>query len=243
KELATAYEKLQDSFEHLRRADRLSALGELSAGLAHEIKNPLASMKGSLEILASDFSPGHAKREFLEILEKEVDRLNEVLTGFLQFARTPRPDRQPCNLREVIDSIRSLCSREAGRHGVRIEVSYQNEPPELHADAGQLQQALLNIVLNGIQAMPSGGRLSIHVSRRNGTAEIRIHDDGPGVAPQERSRIFDPFFTSKDGGTGLGLPIAHKLIEGHRGQIRLLEGEGPGSTFVVSLPIEGFPHD
>jgi signal transduction histidine kinase len=235
-ELARAYRKLQESFEQLRRADRLAALGQLSAGLAHEIKNPLASMKGSLEILSSDFPPGHEKREFLDILEKELGRLNHVLSEFLQFARTPRPDRRPCNLKEVIDSIEVLCSKEANRQGVTIETSYEEDLPELELDAAQIQQALLNIVLNGIQAMPSGGRLSIGVEESAGDLSVWIRDEGEGIPPENQSRIFDPFFTTKERGTGLGMAIAHNLIQGHGGDIRLVEEGRSGSTFQVALP-------
>ena len=238
KELEGAYRQLRDSFEHLQRADQLSALGQLSAGLAHEIKNPLASMKGSLEILASDFPPGHDKREFIEILEKELHRLDGVLTEFLQFARTPRPDRRPCNLCEVMDSLEVLCSKEAARHGVRIEITCPTDLPEPRLDAGQIQQALLNIVLNGIQAMPSGGRLDIRVTRNGDALHVRIRDEGSGIPPENRSKIFDPFFTTKEHGTGLGMAIAHKLIQGHGGDIRL-EEEGRGSTFLVVLPMTG----
>jgi signal transduction histidine kinase len=236
-ELSRAYQKLQESVEQLRRADRLSVLGQLSAGLAHEIKNPLASMKGSVEILASEFPTGHDKREFVEILEKELDRLNEVLREFLQFARPPQPDRRPCDLREVIDSIRVLCSKEANRQGVTIESQFESSLPELELDAALVQQALLNIVLNGIQAMPSGGRLSISVTRGDNDVGIEVRDEGAGVSPENRSRIFDPFFTTKDGGTGLGMAIARNLVQGHGGDIRLVEDERRGATFLISLPM------
>jgi signal transduction histidine kinase len=243
RELAAAYRQLQESFEHMRRADRLSALGQLSAGLAHEIKNPLGSIKGSLEIVAEDFPPDHKKREFIEILRKEIDRLNSVLTEFLHFARTPRPDLQRCDLRDVIDSIRVLCAKEAARQGVRIEVVYSGALPEVYADAAQIQQALLNLVLNGIQAMPGGGRLKIEAKASAGAVEIRIHDEGTGIPLEARSRIFEPFFTTKERGTGLGLAVAHKLIQGHHGEIRLLEQEGPGAVFLVILPLGRPSHE
>ncbi len=229
--------ELEESFEQLRRADRLSALGELSAGLAHEIKNPLASMKGSLDILNDDFPVGHEKREFLDIFQKELDRLNGVLNEFLQFARTPSPDRQPCSVEDVVSSIQSLCSQQASRAGVVIDVDAESGLPEILADAGQLQQAFLNIVLNGIQAMPDGGRLQIGVARQNSKLEIRVTDQGRGLRQDARSHVFDPFFTTKDGGTGLGLAIAHKLIQGHHGEIQIEDASPHGTTFVVSLPV------
>jgi two-component system, NtrC family, sensor histidine kinase HydH len=240
-ELAAAYRRLQESFEQLRRADRLSALGQLSAGLAHEIKNPLASMKGSLEIVAEDFPAGHEKREFLEIFKKELDRLNAVLTEFLQFARPPRPDRQPCRIEDVLESIRIVCSSEAERAGVALALACDRGIPEISADAGQLQQAFLNIVLNGIQAMPGGGRLGIDACRRNGALEVAVSDEGPGIPEAARSHVFDPFFTTKDRGTGLGLSIAHNLVRGHGGDIHIEDRAGGGLRFVVVLPLEGDP--
>jgi signal transduction histidine kinase len=244
RELADAYRELRESFQHLSRADRLSSLGELSAGVAHEIKNPLASLKGSLEILAAEFPPGHAKREFVEIMEKELQQLNGIVTEFLYFARAPRPVRMPCDIREVIGSLTVLCSKEAARHSVELAVSSPKTLPELNLDASQVQQALLNVVLNGIQAMPGGGRLEVKLMLSNGGVHIEIRDQGPGVPPDQRTRIFDPFFTTKARGTGLGLPIAQKLIRAQGGDIRLRDAhEGPGAVFVIELPSGSDHHE
>jgi signal transduction histidine kinase len=243
RELAEAYRKLQESFDQLQRAGRLSALGQLSAGLAHEIKNPLASVSGSADILASEFPVGHPKREFIEIIQKELARLNGVLTEFLQFARTPKPHREVCDLREVVDSIVVLCSQEASRQGVHIQVSYPDDLPAVLVDTAQIQQALLNIVLNAVQAMDSGGQLTVALENSSRGVQIEIHDTGPGIPNEHRSRIFDPFFTTKDRGTGLGMSIAHKLIRGHEGDIRLLDNGRPGTTFVIDLPLGGTGDD
>ncbi len=244
RELADAYRELRESFQHLSRADRLSSLGELSAGVAHEIKNPLASLKGSLEILAAEFPPGHPKREFVEIMEKELQQLNGIATEFLYFARAPRPVRAPCDIREVIGSLTVLCSKEAARHSVELAVSSPKTLPELHLDASQVQQALLNVVLNGIQAMPGGGRLEVKLTRSNGGVDIEIRDQGPGVPPDQRTRIFDPFFTTKARGTGLGLPIAQKLIRAQGGDIRLRdEHDGRGAVFVIELATGSDHHE
>jgi signal transduction histidine kinase len=237
-ELADAYERLQESFDHVLRADRLSALGELSAGIAHEIKNPLASIKGSLEIVASDFPRGHDKREFIEIIEKELGRLNKLVTEFLYFARSPAPAPAPCDVREVIESLKVLCSTEATTHSVEIVIASAENLPEIEVDASQVQQALLNVVLNGIQAMPKGGRLSLTSTPDSGGVRIEIHDQGPGIATEHRARIFDPFFTTRATGTGLGLAIAKKLIRAQGGQILFLDTEDPGTTCVITLPTE-----
>ncbi|HXV60582.1 MAG TPA: ATP-binding protein [Vicinamibacteria bacterium] len=237
RELAGAYQKLRESFEHLKRADKLSSLGELSAGIAHEIKNPLASIKGSLEILASEFPLQHPKREFVDIMEKELEQLNRIVTEFLDFARTPRPVKALCDLRELASSVRVLCSQEAARHSVDLSVAAPATLPEVNVDASQVQQALLNVVLNGIQAMPKGGRLGVNLACSNGGIQMEIRDEGPGVRRDDRTRIFDPFFTTKARGTGLGLPIARKLIRAQGGDIRLLEESGQqGAAFVIDLP-------
>lgn len=238
-ELAEAYRNLQESFDQLRRADRLSALGELSAGLAHEIRNPLASIKASLQILLPEFPPGHEKREFVEIAEKQVDQLDGIVREFLHFARTPRPVREVCNIEDVASSLRILCSKEASRHGVEIAIDVSDRLPELEVDASQVQQALLNVVLNGIQAMPSGGRLEISIREGGDRVLIRVRDQGSGIAAEDRARIFEPFFTTKARGTGLGLALARKLIEAQGGRMRLEDNPSTtGSSFLIELPYE-----
>jgi signal transduction histidine kinase len=236
-ELAQAYTQLQESFEQLRRADRMKALGELSAGLAHEIKNPLASIKASLDILFAEVSLEPEKREFAEIVNKELNQLERIVSEFLQFARTPKVVREPCDLRDVAASLKTLCSKEASRHAVTIEIESAPALPEIRVDAPQLQQALLNVVLNGIQSMASGGTLTIELENLEDQVRVRIRDDGPGVPAEARSQIFEPFFTTKARGTGLGLAIARKLIEAQSGEIHLDESSlSSGACFVITLP-------
>jgi len=244
RQLAEAYRELQESFEHLRRADRLSSLGELSAGIAHEIKNPLASIKGSLEILAEDFPLGHAKREFVDIMGRELHQLDTIVTEFLDFARASRPVKALCDIREVIASLKVLCSKEAVRHSVELTVTAPDSLPELELDASQVQQALLNVVLNGIQAMSKGGRLDVVLAETNRGVRIEIRDQGPGIPPADRERIFDPFFTTKARGTGLGLSIARKLIRAQGGEIFLDDQhDGPGAVFAIDLPSRSHDHE
>ena len=239
-ELAEAYEKLRESFEQLLRADRLTSLGKLSAGLAHEIKNPLASIKASLEILFTELPLDRGKREFAEIVERELGQLQNTVDEFLQFARTPKPVlREPCDLGDVVASLKTLCSQEAQRHAVELDISIPQTLPEIEVDASQVQQALLNIVLNAIQAMPSGGSLEIEIEGRPGGVVTRVHDQGPGIDAGDAARIFEPFFTTKARGTGLGLAIARKLIEAQGGDIRLASHGSSGSTFVIDLPDKG----
>jgi signal transduction histidine kinase len=231
----------------LRRADRLSALGQLSAGLAHEIRNPLGAIKGAVEILADDYPDGHAKAEFYAILVKEVERLNEVLTNFLNFARPVMPRLAPLDIPTVLVQLEGLVSGQARGHRVQIFTSYHAGPSRVMADETLVKQAFLNIMLNAVEAMPTGGDLAIstrlspggEAGARPEWLEIVFDDTGPGIEEEDLGRIFDPFFTTKNDGTGLGLAITHRIIENHHGTIRVVSQRGKGTTFVVTLPLEG----
>jgi two-component system sensor histidine kinase HydH len=231
----------------LRRADRLSALGQLSAGLAHEIRNPLGSIKGAVEILQDDFPPGHPKAEFYAILLKEVERLNGVLTNFLSFTRPVTPHLAPLDVRAVLTALEGLISGQARAHRVQIFTSFHAGPSRVMADETLLKQAFLNIMLNALEAMPEGGDLAIstRLSPEGATGgrpewvEAVFDDTGPGIQEDDLGRIFDPFFTTKKDGTGLGLAITHRIIETHHGTIQVMSQRGKGTTFVVSLPLEG----
>ncbi len=231
----------------LRRADRLSALGQLSAGLAHEIRNPLGAIKGAVEILQDDFPSGHPKAEFYSILLREVERLNDVLTNFLNFARPVTPNLVPLDVRAVLTALEGLISGQARAHQVQIFTSFHSGPSRIMVDETLLKQAFLNIMLNAVEAMPKGGDLAISTRLSSeGSAggrpewlEIVFDDTGPGIQEEDLGRIFDPFFTTKKDGTGLGLAITHRIIENHHGTIRVVSQRGKGTTFVVTLPLEG----
>lgn len=252
--LAQSHRELQEQTRllleketQLRRADRLSALGQLSAGLAHEIRNPLGAIKGAVEILQDDFPPGHPKAEFYAILLKEVERLNDVLTNFLSFARPVTPHLAPLDVRAVLTALEGLISGQARAHRVQIFTSFHAGPSRLMADETLLKQAFLNIMLNAVEAMPEGGDLAISTrlspegaaGGRPEWVEAVFDDTGPGIQEEDLGRIFDPFFTTKKDGTGLGLAITHRIIETHHGTIRVMSQRGKGSTFVVTLPLEG----
>jgi len=252
--LAQSHRELQEQTRllleketQLHRADRLSALGQLSAGLAHEIRNPLGAIKGAVEILQDDFPPGHPKAEFYAILLKEVERLNDVLTNFLSFARPVTPYLAPLDVRAVLTALEGLISGQARAHRVQIFTSFHAGPSRLMADETLLKQAFLNIMLNAVEAMPEGGDLAISTrlspegaaGGRPEWVEAVFDDTGPGIQEEDLGRIFDPFFTTKKDGTGLGLAIIHRIIETHHGTIRVMSQRGKGSTFVVTLPLEG----
>jgi two-component system sensor histidine kinase HydH len=234
--LSSVYEKVQANFEGMKRIERLSALGQLSAGLAHEIRNPLASISGAAAILQrnENLDPKHAR--CIEIIANECQRLNGLLTNFLEFARPPAPHFQTINLDTVLDSVLALANH--GIRGKRVHCEKQTQPnlPRLEGDPEQLEQVLLNLMINAIEASPNGETVILSAEAEDGKVVLRVIDRGHGVPPAHIDRLFDPFFTTKEHGTGLGLPVAHQIMTQMGGTIVAQRGSGKGMMFSVVLP-------
>jgi signal transduction histidine kinase len=232
----------------LIRAGRLGALGELTAGIAHEIKNPIHTMKGTAEILRDAIPPESPERRMLEIHMEEIDRLAQNAERFLTFARPAPSDRRPLDLREVVQRVASLVETQARKEGVTTAVHRYDggEAPMVMGDADQLTQVLLNIAINGVQAMAGrgSGTLAFSVlSERQGGKEyfrVDLRNDGPPIPRDQLERIFDPFYTTKDGGTGLGLSICSRIADQHDGLLSVRNlPEGRGVEFTLALPARG----
>lgn len=241
--LEESYRKLREQADQiieiegqLRRADRLSALGELSAGMAHEIRNPLGSIKGTAEILRDGVAPDDPKLEFADILIKEVDRLNKVLEDFLRFARPVPVEHGRFSPNKAITEVLELTKQQALRNRVEIETDLA-EDIEIPGRGEQIKQALLNLVLNALQVMPDGGRLKVSSLIHANEVGIQVSDNGPGIPMEDRERIFNPFVTTRDSGTGLGLAITQRIVQSHDGHILLESTPGQGSSFTLCLPI------
>lgn len=234
--LGSVYEKVQATFEGMKRAERLSALGQLSAGLAHEIRNPLASISGAAAILRRDRSLDPKQARCVDIIANECHRLDGLLTSFLNFARPRAPRFQTVDLTAVLDSTLALADH--GVHGKAIHCERQVEPelPPVECDPEQLEQVLLNLMLNAIEASPDGETVTLSASARDGRITIRVIDHGHGVAPAHVDRLFDPFFTTKEHGTGLGLPVAHQIMRQMGGSLQAHGNPDRGMTFSVILP-------
>ncbi|MFA5180495.1 MAG: ATP-binding protein [Syntrophales bacterium] len=241
--------------EQLRSAERLSVLGELAAVLAHEIRNPLGSIRGTAEILKDDYRPGDKKYEFLEILLKESDRLNRVVEDFLRLSRPQPLTMSSCNLGEELRSVVMLVMAEAKDRGLRLEL-HVDESLEIRGDKDKLHQAFLNIILNGLQATSVGDSLTIDARWRkdltgnHSEVQIFFRDTGIGIPEDLHKKIFEPFFTTRQDGTGLGLAIAKKIVEAHNGRIEVATNSPQGTTFTIflssglvtaSLPIQHNP--
>jgi signal transduction histidine kinase len=222
--------------EQLRKAERLSTLGEMAAVLAHEIRNPLGSIRGTAEILRDDFRPGDPKHEFIEIQIKETERLNHVVEDFLRLARPQSTEMQRCSLREELETIVTLTTNDARQRGVTLIFEPPGDELAITGDGEKLRQAFLNIVINALQATPTGGNVTISALHTENTCVISFNDTGSGIDLETREHIFEPFFTTKPDGTGLGLAVTRKIIEAHGGTLEVRSEIGNGTTVVIALP-------
>ncbi|RLB04554.1 MAG: hypothetical protein DRG50_08660 [Deltaproteobacteria bacterium] len=226
--------------EEILKMDRLAYLGELSSTLAHEIRNPLAGIKTTAQALNEELQEDDPRREYLDRIIKEIDRLNDLLRTFFSFAKPRRLDLTLCHIQDIIKEVKGLLAKEAERRGITIKEVYTKSLPAISLDFNQMQQVFMNLFLNAIQAMPAGGELTVEVSRKNspkGWIQVKVEDTGEGIAPEHLPKIFDPFFTTKSKGLGLGLSITHKIVQGHGGKIEVESSPGKGSTFVLTLPM------
>ncbi|HWR05139.1 MAG TPA: ATP-binding protein [Humidesulfovibrio sp.] len=229
--------------EQVRRSERLSALGNLAAGIAHEIRNPLSSIKGFATFLAAKVQgegpEKEAGKEAAKIMIQEVDRLNRVVSELLEFARPGQPVLKPGDVNMVINQALRLCGSDAAARGVDVRFEPGVSLPPIPLDAERLTQALLNLFLNAIQAMDKGGALTVSARVEGDPARLalRVADTGTGMSPEVLASIFNPYFTTRPTGTGLGLAIVHRVVEGHGGEIKVESQPGAGTAFTMLLPL------
>jgi len=236
RELSLAYQQLQDSLESLRRAERLSATGQLAAGLAHEIRTPLASIEGAAEMLDGDLAPG-IRAEMTGILRKESRRLSRLLAGLLNYAKPRPPEFRDSDVRELLSGMISLATPSARQSHVELRFEAPPTAVPLYCDGEQLTQVFLNVTMNAIQAMPNGGTVEYSLETAPTAVRIRIADTGPGIPLEKRDRVFEPFVTTKPDGTGLGLAVSAQIVAAHQGRITVESREPHGAEFVVELPL------
>ena len=236
-QLAEANRQLQEAEAAVRRSDRLAALGQLSAGLAHELRNPLGTIKASAEMLTASVSAeNEVSREMAGFISSEVDRTNSLVTRFLEFARPLQLRFAPADLSQVIDQAAALVERDGGSARVSIRKEYGANLSSIPLDAELMERVFYNLLLNAAQASPAGAQVTVRSWRTNGTAVSEVIDHGSGIEPKIRESIFNPFFTTKPEGVGLGLAIVAKIVDEHGGKIAVESEPGQGSIFRVSLP-------
>jgi signal transduction histidine kinase len=225
----------------LRTSDRLAALGRLSAGVAHEIRNPLAGIRTAAEILRRRVEPDADLVRFTDVILEETARLDRIVESLLQFAKPPEPRRAPVRVADLLERARDLAVGRASERGITIRVLAHSTLPEPLADRDQILQVLLNLLLNAVEASADGGEILVTAiaETREEPALLRlvIRDGGPGVPSSIRERIFDPFFTTKPGGTGLGLSISRNILHRHGGSLRVESEPGQGARAIVTLPL------
>jgi two-component system sensor histidine kinase HydH len=227
-------ERLRDE---LRRSEHLAAIGKLLAGVAHEVRNPLAGIRSTVQLW--ERLPETARTpESIEAVAGAVDRLNDIVTRLLYFARTDNTERRPTSVNSILTELLNLIEAQASAQCVTIERDLDSELPIIDASSGGLRQAFLNLLTNAIQAQPQGGRIvcSTRLLQTDRGIEISIQDSGSGVTPEVRKHLFEPFYTTRPNGTGLGLAICHEIVAQHGGRIELLSAGG-GTTFRIVLPI------
>ena len=224
--------------ERMRKADRLAAIGELSAGIAHEIRNPLASISGSIEMLYNELELSGDDRRLMQLVMQESDRLNRIINDFLEFARLRPPKRQTVSVAKCLDEVLMLLGNDpAVKKGVETEVRCGSGDVVVEFDEEQMKQVMLNLAINACEAMRGSGKLVIETKKTaDGQARVVFQDEGPGIGDEARAHLFEPFFTTKEGGTGLGLAIANKIVEAHGGRIEARNRADGGAEFSVVIP-------
>lgn len=222
--------------EQLNRAQRLSALGEMVAGISHEIRNPLGIIKSSAELLNKKMQKFDPSNTIPDIIVEEANRLNNIITDFLDFAKPKTPHLSPMDISEVLDKNIHFLSSQIQKDNYTITKHFNDHLPEIYADASMMYQAFLNILINAMQAMPDGGNIDITVSSNQNHIDIYFDDDGYGISEDIHEKIWDPFFTTKETGTGLGLGIVKNIIESHGGQIQISQKEDRGTRVTIQLP-------
>ena len=229
--------QVREAEEAVRRSDRLAALGQLSAGLAHELRNPLGTIKASSEMLGREVgAENEVAREMAGFIASEVDRCNSLITRFLEFARPLGARLETADLAQILDRAVAQVQREAP--GVAIYKNYAPEIPPFPIDGELMERVFYNLALNAVQSTAPGGAVTVKTRAAGGTAEVAVIDRGSGIEPRNIDAIFNPFFTTKPQGTGLGLAIVSKIVDGHGGKITVESEPGKGSIFRVLLPME-----
>lgn len=234
-ELQTAYAELRQTVGQLLQAERLSSLAEIASGVVHEVRNPLGAIKGAVEILEDELAPDSPRREFALIAKTEVERIDKLVQEFFHFARAKEPNKQPTDASELIRSVKLLIENQAAAQAVEIGEELAADLPPISLDAEQIKQVLLNLAINALQAMPEGGKIIFRSERENDNLRIEVEDTGGGIEDATKAKIFDPFFSTKDKGLGLGLSVVYKIVKQHNGQIQIFDTRS-GARFRLVFP-------
>ena len=233
--------EIRDLQGRVRRSERLASLGRLAAGVAHEIRNPLSSIRGFAQYFVKRFHGQPEEEGYASVMVKEVDRLNRVITELLDFAGPKEPRREPQSLEDIADHALKLLAPDLAARKVAVFREYEPDLPAVWVDRDQISQVFLNLLLNAIESMDGGGEIRLALRRYGSPPAVlaAIADTGAGIPAEDLDKVFEPFFSRKRKGAGLGLAIVHQIIESHRGEIRVESRQGKGTTFRIKLPVDG----
>jgi signal transduction histidine kinase len=235
--VSTVVSRLQAAEHESLRSEQMAALGQLAAGLAHELRNPLTAIQTLVEAAREESGGGALRGRDLEVLEEEISRLNRSIQSFLDYARPPRLERRPVDLRDVVEKTRQLLAPRAQRQEIELQAVVPDSPVVVPADTEQLRQVALNLALNAFDAVGHTGRVTMEVSSNGrGEALLTVADTGPGIPESVQGRLFEPFVSSKESGTGLGLTICRRIVEQHGGTIEAANRREGGAMLSVHLP-------
>jgi len=237
RELQVSHQELEQAQTQLIRTEKLASIGQLAAGVAHEINNPLGTILIYSHLIQKSLEPDDPKREDIALVISEANRAKEIVQGLLSFAREKKLRASEININDILEEVLSLVVNQSLFHNIKIKKSFDQDPQAIVADETQLKQVFLNIILNAAQAMEGNGKLTISTIFDKKQIKIKIADTGPGIPPEVMGKLFSPFFTTKEKGTGLGLAISYGIIERHQGKIDVETELGKGSTFVITLPV------
>lgn len=246
-ELASEFNRMADSIQErdlairtqqdaLLQSEKMAVIGRMASKISHEVKNPLNALSLNVELLEEEIKSDDA-RKTLKMMSTEIDRLNQVSENYLSLARSRKSPAEETDLSKILSHVETLVQPECEKQGIEIEIDTRSDLPSLHVNGTRLEQAILNLTRNAIEAMKSGGRLGVRVRREDNQLVLEIWDTGPGMSEEIRLRIFEPFYTTKEKGTGLGLAITHEIVREQGGTIACQSETGKGSSFLVSLPI------
>jgi two-component system NtrC family sensor kinase len=241
-ELQQANEQLRKTQDTLIRTEKIAAVGQIAAGVTHEIKNPLNSLSINAQMLLKELActlkPESSACESASLIRFEINRINNILEEFVKFAKFPEPKFVQNDINRIINEVATFVSSEAKMANVKIDLTLPDNIPEFNFDRPQLKEVLLNLSKNAIHAMPDGGTLNIATSMEDNRININVSDTGTGITEKNLVKIFTPFFSTKEGGMGLGLATVQKIVEGHGGKIRCKSNIDKGTVFEISLPIK-----
>lgn len=238
REIERVVEQLQQREREVLRADQMVAVGQMAAGVAHELRNPLTSIKMLVQANREEAEAHGLPAEDFQMIEQEIRRMERCLQTFLDFARPPKPERRPVSLAMLVDRTFALVEGRARKQHVTLHCTHPTTPVIVEADADQMQQVLVNLALNALDAMPRGGSLEVSLGAPvHGQIELRVRDTGPGIAPALLPRLFEPFVSSKETGLGLGLVVSRRIAESHGGNLWVTNPPHGGACFVLRLPV------